>query len=324
MAEKRTAILHLGTYKTGSSSLQNTLYANRDALFRAGVLYPEAGLVKNPEVGHRHRRLLARFMRDEAAPYAMRSLRRELKETPHSKVVISSEAWSHPRYLPMLGGFTTELADIGFDRIAGIAFLRRLSDYKVSYYRQFTMRRGNAVPYPKYVHLQGQMGVFDYLHIARNFHAIFGEALTVLNYAQTGDTTSRFMQAAGLQGILPATQNESRANVKSDGALGAEVLRRTNKHGIEPAQGRVFLAYFRERHPDLFVQNWTERVAPEQKRYGRGYRSALAQVLGWPRDEVQALLEDRPVEGRPVAEASKIIETALKDWRASQGSSPAA
>lgn len=40
MTDGRTAILHLGTYKTGSSAIQNFLYANRALLAERGLLYP--------------------------------------------------------------------------------------------------------------------------------------------------------------------------------------------------------------------------------------------------------------------------------------------
>ena len=48
-------ILHAGMHKTGSSALQNSLYAHRDPLLNAGILYPTAGLhLDSPKAGYRH------------------------------------------------------------------------------------------------------------------------------------------------------------------------------------------------------------------------------------------------------------------------------
>ncbi len=52
---KTKIIFHLGTFKTGSSSIQNTLWANRKLLRKQGILYPKTGLKKSEaETGIRH------------------------------------------------------------------------------------------------------------------------------------------------------------------------------------------------------------------------------------------------------------------------------
>ena len=47
---RRSIYLHIGTHKTGTSSIQSTLAHNADILFRAGYLYPEKGRLG--ELGH--------------------------------------------------------------------------------------------------------------------------------------------------------------------------------------------------------------------------------------------------------------------------------
>lgn len=37
------AIIHIGTLKTGSTSIQNSLFSNRELLFKKGVIYPDIG-----------------------------------------------------------------------------------------------------------------------------------------------------------------------------------------------------------------------------------------------------------------------------------------
>lgn len=312
MTTGRSAILHLGTYKTGSSSLQNLLYANRDLLAEQGVLYPQAGVIRDEVIGYRHRRLIMPFMKGETDTYVVKSLRKELGKQRQQRVVISNESWSSPRHLPMLGGFCAELEDLGFEQVTGVVFLRRLVDYKVSHYREFTLRQGNKLGYERY--LLGTPGVFDYLFLVRNFRSIFGDDLRLIDYARIEDTVSCFFETTGLSALLPELTPVGKANVKPVGALGVEVMRHANRQGLERAEGLAFLSWFTERRADLFTEEWTERESPETLRYGSRYRKDLAQLLDWPPEAVEALLEDRPIIGRPVGRAQKEIAAGFKEW----------
>lgn len=316
MIENRTAILHLGTYKTGSSSLQNLFHANHDQLATQGVLYPQSGLIKDDVIGHRHRKLIIRFMKGNTDSYLIEPLRKELKKHQQQKVVISNESWSSPRHLPMLGGFKADLEDLGFDYVMGVIFLRRLVDYKISHYREFTLRQGNKVSYEKY--LLGTPGVFDYLFLIRNFRAIFGTDLRIIDFSRVDDTVSSFFEATGLSELLPGLSPVDKANVKPVGALGVEAMRHANRRELGHAEGLSFLSWLAEHRPELFEQDWTERDRPETFRYGSRYRKELATALDWPDEAVETLLEDRPITGRPVAEAQVVLEEAFGEWRANK------
>ena len=312
MPADRTAILHVGTYKTGSSSIQNLLYKNRDLLATHGMLYPQSGLTKDAVIGHRHRRLIPPVLSGKTSSYVTQELQSELKTAPQHSVIISNEAWSNPRLQPMLGGFVTELADMGFSRIAGILFLRRLIDYKVSHYREFTFRQGNKTPFHNY--LLQPPGMFDYLFIMRNFRAIFRSDLHVLDYSRINNSVPAFFDALGLCDILPKLVPVEKANIKPVGALGVEVMRHVNMQGLNRKKGLRFIDYFESRNPGLFKEEWTERDGPETFRYGGHYRKELADVLGWPAEDVDRLLEDRPLSGQSLEKARPLIEAELTEW----------
>lgn len=316
MTANRTAILHLGSYKTGSSAIQSLLYRNRAHLADRGLLYPQSGLIRSAVIGQRHRRLADAVLSGKTSSYVTAELRRELQENPQETVVFSAESWSNPRQIPMLGGFVAELADLGFDRVAGVGFLRRLIDYKVSHYREFTYRQGNKTPFHSYV-LQPP-GMFDYLYLLRNWRAIFGTHLHVLNYAQTENSITDFFGAAGLSPLLEGLDPEERVNIRPVGALGVEVMRQANLHGLPHRKGLDLIDHVESRHPDLFDQEWTERENPEGFVYGAGYRRELAAMLDWPAEEVEQLLEDRPLTGRPVAEALAQIVPTIGEWLATR------
>ena len=52
MRPARTAFVHVGTHKTGTTSLQSMLAANAKILRAAGVLVPLAGRVERGSAGH--------------------------------------------------------------------------------------------------------------------------------------------------------------------------------------------------------------------------------------------------------------------------------
>lgn len=320
MPQTRTAILHLGTYKTGSSSVQNLLYLNRKQLAEKDVLYPEAGIVKDEDVGYRHRQLIIPVMKGGASSYVVAPLRKELKKSSAANVIMSNESWSSPLHLPMLGGFVAELADMGFDKVSGVMFLRRLIDYKISHYREFTFRRGNQLPFNTY--LRRPPGMFDYLFLARNLRSIFGQQLQVLNYALVRDSVTSFFEAIEMSHHLAWLKPAGKANTKSVKALGIEVLRHANKAKLSDQDRFDFLTDFENRHADLFRQSWTERTEPDMPVYGPAYHKELASALHWPEDQVGILLGDRPIEGRHVGEAEDLIIQALEDWVKQKAASP--
>lgn len=320
MPQTRTAILHLGTYKTGSSSIQNLLYLNRQRLAEKGVLYPEAGIVKEEEVGYRHRQLIVPVMKGSASSYVVAPLQKELKKSSAPDVIMSNESWSNPLHLPMLGGFVAELTDMGFDKVSGVLFLRRLIDYKISHYREFTFRRGNQLPFNEY--LRRPPGMFDYLFLARNLRSIFGQQLQVLNYALVGDSVTSFFESVDMSHHLAWLKPAGKANTKSVKALGIEVLRHANKARLSEQDRFDFLSDFENRHPDLFKQSWTERTEQDTPVYGPTYHKELASALQWPKDQVGLLLEDRPIEDRYVGELEGLIIEELKHWVKQKAASP--
>ena len=94
-------IFHLGAYKTGTSSFQNAIYENREALLARGILYPNTGLKKGKKLGHRHTQLFEGFMAgtSDLCPQALIA---ELKTSDARVAILSSEAWAAPRNLPLL------------------------------------------------------------------------------------------------------------------------------------------------------------------------------------------------------------------------------
>jgi len=99
----KTIVLHIGLHKTGTSSIQETLRANRDRLIERGVLYPRSlpgnhsnlfynAFSPTPETYHANR---ARGLtREEIATRTARTLdalTREVADSPCGTIVFSGE-----------------------------------------------------------------------------------------------------------------------------------------------------------------------------------------------------------------------------------------
>lgn len=90
-------ILHIGTHKTGTTSIQDVLRASSDALQRAGILFPEAGCPPGLSGQHmlawsvlssKHHKL------PSPKPPVWEALWREIDTLRPRKVILSAEAFS--------------------------------------------------------------------------------------------------------------------------------------------------------------------------------------------------------------------------------------
>jgi hypothetical protein len=85
--------IHSGSYKTGSSSIQNFLYKNSNELKSNGVLFPETGLMLDkPEVGQRYWHFVYDFNQKELWDSTFNKLIHEISASKCHTVILSAEA----------------------------------------------------------------------------------------------------------------------------------------------------------------------------------------------------------------------------------------
>lgn len=88
-------ILHIGLNKTGTSSLQDYLHANRKRLNQEGILYPDTGLGTRFE-GHGLHYQFTKHLRDPGEVSLLADkLEKEIAEKAPDTVVVSNEHFSH-------------------------------------------------------------------------------------------------------------------------------------------------------------------------------------------------------------------------------------
>jgi hypothetical protein len=130
---KPRLVIHIGTHKTGSSTIQIALHANRDSLRDAGVLVPDTSRGPEPHL-HKHGSVFrAAISRDGAlAELERKTLLEEFARSDAHTMLISAEGLCEP--VPGIPGFFAPLS-AQFD-IEVVCLLRRPDRFLESLYNQ--------------------------------------------------------------------------------------------------------------------------------------------------------------------------------------------
>jgi len=160
---KKTVFLHIGYYKTGTSSIQNYCDTHRKELLAQGILYLETSTVFIPNGSHSFLALRRfeeigegtsqwfriAFPKLEKVPTAAqlwRQAKREIDTSPASRIVISSEAFvkyaSNKKKKALIREVKEHLAP--YD-VSIVCYLRRQDDYLESWHNQL-VKMGMPVP----------------------------------------------------------------------------------------------------------------------------------------------------------------------------------
>jgi hypothetical protein len=263
-------LLHIGTEKTGTKTIQRFLAANRAALAGQGLCVPQT--LGDPN----HRRLPAMACDDGYVDDYVRRLnlqdgvaRRAAKDLwrasftaeiaraaaapqPARRVIISSEhlqsRLSRPGEIERLHALLAPL----FDRITVLVYLRDPLETAVSLYST-AVKNGEDQPGPRPPDHPYYHNVVNHARTLQRWGAVFGQAalhprLFGPAEFQGGGLLADFAVAAclpdappGAPYILPGPQNEALS------ALGTELLRRVNRRlplfgpegRLNPARGRI-------------------------------------------------------------------------------------
>src|SRR5690606_27282657 len=222
-------VIHVGTFKTGTSSLQNALASLPSD---GDVLYPRSGLRTNePETGIRHSPLVYSYT-DDKVHYWRRlvdRLVREINESRSRLVVLSAEPWSRRKSHEGLQELVNLLASECGVTPEAVCYFRNRFGYARSLYREFTRVRGNRRPSQPY--LRNVRDMFDYLALAESFAEIFRDQVSYYVIERVSDVVEHFFRHIG----LPYQVRGGTLNRKCD-ALEAEVHRICNELGIKASQ----------------------------------------------------------------------------------------
>lgn len=303
-------VLHIGTTKTGTSSIQKFL-ANHDArLMEHGVLYPRAGRVHGERVVVRHvgltlsilpvdrsmtgfDRILGLKSREERERFRDRFLEEfdsELRQTKARQIVISDEAL----YIFLKDDQIRELKallDRYFDHVRVVAYVRDPASFAESAYSQH-LKMGGTKSLDEFVAALGPtLSYWTKLAAWRN--AFGPDSVDLREFSRKrlrgGDVVEDFCATfLDMDVSASADQRVVSAN-RSISPLGQALLLRINRH----------YAAREERRPVFFRTYVSKRFAGKGERLSAGQ---LADLHGALADEIRNLSADF-FDGREIFES---------------------
>ncbi len=135
----KTVYLHIGTHKTGTTTLQHFLSRASTALKDQGVLYPEAGRSSRLPYAHYNLAWAVRKMRGVTSTNAWSEVLSEIEDWDGEGAVLSSEDF-WPCTSEEIQEITRFLAD---QRVEVILYVRNPVDYILSCYKQHLLSAGH-------------------------------------------------------------------------------------------------------------------------------------------------------------------------------------
>jgi hypothetical protein len=331
--------LHIGTEKTGTTSIQGFLATNRDKLLKRGFLYPKSpgstnhlGLACYGQDDGRFdgvRRALKVSTTQDVARYRARllaELDREIAKSNASAVVFSNEHLSSRLVSRAEVLRIKNLCDRYARHTRVIVYLRNQIEFLVSRYIE-AVKGGSTHPFPFPVS-SGVARLMDYESLLAPWRDSFGlENLSVRRFETDdfcgGDLLADFEMQIG---IPASTLDRIGRRNQALNAEAIEFLRRFNKHvphmiakRRNPERGKIvsLLEQLKQGNvfqPPQYVTDEVESMFRESnERVAREYFGAKYNPL-FPRTKVSAGSRSRAV--RP--KASEMIRIAAYLWAAQQ------
>jgi hypothetical protein len=213
IAEDRTptCFLHVGTHKTGTTSVQNLLTANERMFAERGLYVPRSGRSEERSGHHNLAWELNDDRRFDAARGTLADTLREIAEHRSPRVCLTSEDFEYLHDRPHeLRQLADGLGRIGY-RAAVIVFLRPQADYAESLYAEL-VKHGLRLPFDAFLDTIVATGefvfndrwrfTFDYERLLDDFAATFGPAQIIARRYQgyAGDIVADFLELIGVAG----------------------------------------------------------------------------------------------------------------------------
>lgn len=237
--------LHIGTAKTGTTTLQRFLCKNENILSDLGYLYPKSGRPANNPIAHYN---LANAIRSDSRLYNRHTgkwtdvsnqfldLHQEIEQRKLSQVIISCESFS--RDLEELKKLKHELSRY---EVTVLVYLRKQEKFLLSAYIE-SIKQGSYLSFQEY--LDKKLDLVNYYELLSLWSTLFGkDNLTIRVFEQDklkGNLFEDFLVSVGIEDTSKFNLNIEKYNV-SPPAKTINVLRYLNSVAI----GKLSLSYHR-------------------------------------------------------------------------------
>lgn len=249
-AGPRRLYVHIGMYKTGTTSIQYYLHANMQRLNNIGILYPSTGRHPRAHVQHA---LIAEAFADTPivagdfslkakvdGPLVLSALRHEIDLAGMQKVILSSESLCS---LPAAGIAKFAEAFQNFE-IVPIVYIRNFCDLADASYQTSVMHNVTTQTFRE-LGLQNFGSSNDIVEMCRRWAAIAHDGkIKVQNYDDPEHKNS-IVSFAGLVGIDIAQMDNSLMNSPLNTSVSAThvvIKRELRNAGIDPKHVEGLLA----------------------------------------------------------------------------------
>lgn len=225
MDTKYDLVVHIGSYKTGTSHFQNTCFDNRKALRKNGLIYPLIATDKDRKhIGNAHRYILKR---KKAIP----TLISKMEQNPEKTFLLSWEGLSHPKRIPAIEKvdlFTNKTSH----KVKVIFVIRPYIDYAISLYRQFSKARGLVDDFPLFLQNKKQPHNWDY--IVEKWASFVGpDNFEIINYNDYGrDIGNTILQKTGITENVELDDLSSGISNPSQSPIAAYITRKLNERDL--------------------------------------------------------------------------------------------
>jgi hypothetical protein len=325
--------LHIGTEKTGTSSIQNFFHANRERLKRDGVLYPltpgkrnhtalAAAAQQLDKRGPLRKSLDVRTDQDVLKLRATlkEGLREELSAGGYRAVVMSGEHCSSRLLEDAEVAWLKELLAPFFDEMRIVVYLRRQDDYLLSVYS--TAVKSGATFTLRLPPQRTMEQRYDYWELLSRWARGFGrERIICRKFERSamrgGDVVEDFLAAVGLE--MKADYERPQSVNESLDAESLEFLRLFNQHvprfaqnSVNPERDNVVGLLSRMSRGPLVTLSDAE-LSGFMAQFREPNRKVAEEYFGGARVDSDDPLFERRSDSRPrIASATLTVERAVE------------
>ncbi len=248
-------LIHCGLHKTGTTALQDFLFANVEVLAGLGISYPRAGVpAAYGLTGHHNLAwLLGRDRRYMSDVGDVEALFKEIEGFTGRTVLLSSEDFENSLLHPVRWtGLAARAASLGFS-VRFVVYTRNVADHLESVFVQ-KLRSGFGDEFSQVARTVVETGnlrskewqaCFDARAIARSLAQVPGTALSFRDYDALigGSTITDFCAYMGLDGVAWQAPTDARANPRpaTETSLLQFLLNRDGTLAQRPAEVDAFV-----------------------------------------------------------------------------------